>query len=138
MSRHILLFVFFAFFLSACNEKKTDKELIQDQIKVLQEAIESHDRGDFMAVIDKEYSDKLNANRSLLQKRLMLFFYRYKDISVYVSGTEIDLQQIRAEAYSQVILTGGKSLIPENARHYQLTSCWKKVEDEWLLSCLDW
>jgi len=138
MTRLLLLFVFLSFFLSACNEKKTDKELIEDQIKVLQTAIEEHDRGDFMAVIDEQYSDKLNANRSLLQKRLMLFFYRYKDISVYVSGTEIDLQQIRAEAYSQVILTGGKSLIPDNARHYQLTSCWKKVDDEWLLSCLDW
>ena len=138
MTRYILFFVFLSFFLSACNEKKTDKELIQEQIEVLQTAIEEHDRGDFMAVIDEQYSDKLNANRSLLQKRLMLFFYRYKDISVYVSGTEIDLQQIRAEAYSQVILTGGSSLIPDNARHYEVKSCWKKVDDEWLLSCLDW
>ncbi len=138
MTRYILFFVFLSFFISACNEKKTDKELIREQIEVLQKAIEEHDRGDFMAVIDEQYSDKLNDSRSLLQKRLMLFFYRYKDISVYISGTEIDLQQIRAEAYSQVILTGGSSLIPDNARHYEVTSCWKKVDDEWLLSCLDW
>jgi len=127
-----------SYLLVACDEAKTDEELITAQINTLQEAIETHDRGDFMAVIDSEYSDHLNKDRSSLQKMLMLFFYRYKDISVYVTGTEIELQQIRAEAHSQVVLTGGQSLIPENARHYQVKSCWKKVDDEWLLSCLEW
>ena len=91
-----------------------------------------------MDIIDEQYQDRLNSDRKSLQRMLLGFFLRYKDISVYVSATEINIQQIRADAQSQVIVTGGKNLIPENARHYQVHSCWKKISDEWLLSCLEW
>lgn len=138
--RRILISSLFllSYLLVACDEPKTDEELITEQINTLKQAIEAHERGDFMAVIDAEYSDRLNSDRQSLQKMLMLYFYRYKDISIYVTATEIELQQIRAEAHSQVVVTGGQSFIPENARHYQVKSCWKKVSDEWLLSCLEW
>ncbi len=126
------------FLLSACSENKSDTTLIEEQISSLQEAIENHDRGMFMDVIDEQYQDQLNNDRQSLQRMLMGFFFRYKDISVYVSATQIDVQEIRADAQSQVVLTGGKNLIPESARHYQVYSCWKKVSDEWLLSCLEW
>ena len=125
-------------FISGCNEEKTDEEMILDQIEILQTAIEEHDRGDFMAVIDEQYADQMNNNRSALQRLLMIYFYRFKDISVYVSGTQVEVQSIRADAHSQVVVTGGKSLIPERARHAQVHSCWKKVSGEWLLSCLEW
>lgn len=121
-----------------CAEQKTDEMLIQEQIKILQEAIETHDRGKFMAAVDAQYHDQLNSDRQSLQRLLMGFFFRYKDISVYVNATEINIQKIRADAQSQVIVTGGKNLIPENARHYQVHSCWKKISDEWFLSCLEW
>ncbi|MCU7800700.1 MAG: hypothetical protein KZQ70_11265 [gamma proteobacterium symbiont of Lucinoma myriamae] len=121
-----------------CTEKKTDEVLIQEQITLLQEAIETHDRGNFMDIIDLEYSDQVNSDRQSLQRMLLGFFLRYKDISVYVSATQINIQHIRADAQSQVVVTGGKHLIPDNARHYQVHSCWKKVSGEWLLSCLEW
>ena len=124
--------------ISGCAEKKTDEILIREQINSLQEAIETHDRGQFMAVIGTEYSDQVNSDRQSLQRMLLGFFLRYKDISVYISATQINIKQIRADAQSQLVVTGGKSLIPENARHYQVHSCWKKVSDEWLLSCLEW
>lgn len=130
--------IFSVIMISACSEKKTDEELIQEQITRLQEAIETQDRRQFMAIIDSEYSDQINSDRQSLQRMLLVFFLRYKNISVYVSATQINIQKIRADARSQVILTGGKHLIPDNARHYQLHSCWKKVSDEWFLSCLEW
>lgn len=124
--------------MPGCAQKKTDEVLIQEQIELLQEAIETHDRSNFMAVVAPEYSDQINSDRQSLQRMLLGFFLRYKDISVYVSATQINIQQIRADAQSQVVLTGGKHLIPDNARHYQVHSCWKKVSGEWLLSCLEW
>ena len=130
--------LFFGLLMSGCAEKKSDEALIQAQIEILQNAIETHDRGQFMEVIDAQYRDQLNNDRQSLQRMLMGFFFRYKDISVYVSATQISLQQIRADAQSQVVVTGGRHLIPESARHYQVHSCWKKVSDEWLLSCLEW
>ncbi len=124
--------------LSGCAEEKTDEAMIQLQIEHLQAAIEAHDRGKFMDVIDEQYRDQLDNNQGSLQRMLMGFFLRYKDISVYVSATTINVQSIRADAQSQVVLTGGENIIPENARHYQVHSCWKKVSGEWLLSCLEW
>ena len=134
----IFSFLFSGLLLSGCAEKKTDEVLIKEQIAVLQKAIETHDRGLFMDVIDEQYQDQLNNNQKTLQRMLMGFFLRYKDISVYASATQINVQQIRADADSQVVVTGGKNLIPESARHYQVHSCWKKVSGEWLLSCLEW
>ncbi|MCU7938896.1 MAG: hypothetical protein KZQ64_07550 [gamma proteobacterium symbiont of Bathyaustriella thionipta] len=133
-----LWILFFSLMILGCAEKKTDELLIKEQIDALQEAIETNDRGQFMDVIDVEYSDQLNSDRKSLQRMLMGFFLRYQAISVYVSATQINIQKIRADAQSQVVLTGGKHLIPDNARHYEVHSCWKKVSDEWLLSCLEW
>lgn len=130
--------VFSGLLVSGCAEKQSDEDLIQAQIQILQDAIETHDRGLFMDVIDAQYRDQLNNDRQSLQRMLMGFFFRYKDISVYVSATQISVQQIRADAQSQVVVTGGRNLLPEKARHYQVHSCWKKVSDEWLLSCLEW
>ena len=124
--------------LTGCAEEKSDEAMIQEQIKILQEAIETHDRGKFMAVIDTEYYDQLNSDRKSLQRMLLGFFLRYKDISVYVSASQVAVMQVRAEVQSQILVTGGKGLLPESARHYQVTSCWKKVADDWLLSCLEW
>lgn len=134
----IFALLFSSVLLPGCAEKKTDEAMIQEQITVLQKAIESHDRGLFMDVIDEQYQDQLDNNQKTLQRMLMGFFLRYKDISVYASATQINVQQIRAEGDSQVVVTGGKNLIPESARHYQVHSCWKKVSGEWLLSCLEW
>ena len=124
--------------LSGCAEKKTDKVMIQEQIEILQEAIETHDRGHFMAVIGSAYSDQINNDRKSLQRMLLGFFLRYKDISVYASAHQFEITQNRAEVQSQIVVTGGKGLLPESARHYKVLSCWKKVSDEWLLSCLEW
>ena len=55
--------IFSVVMISACSEKKTDEELIQEQITRLQEAIETQDRRQFMAVIDSEYSDQINSDR---------------------------------------------------------------------------
>ncbi len=134
----ILYMIWGGLMLSGCAEQKSDEAMIQAQIEILQNAIETHDRGQFMDVIDTQYRDQLNNDRQSLQRMLMGFFFRYRDISVYVSATQISMQQIRADAQSQVVVTGGKHLIPESARHYQVHSCWKKVSDEWLLSCLEW
>ncbi len=112
--------------------------MIRQQIDILQEAIENHSRGDFMAVIDQDYRDRLNPDRKALQRMLQGFFFRYKDISVLVSHSAISIQAIRAEAVSQVVISGGQGIIPDNARHYQVTSCWKKISGEWLLNCLEW
>jgi hypothetical protein len=138
ISLPLLLALLLTLLFSGCAEKKTDEVLIQEQIEILQKAIETHDRSMFMDVIDEQYQDSLNSDRKALQRMLLGFFLRYKDISVYVSATQIDIQQIRADGDSQVVITGGKHLIPESARHYQVHSCWKKVSDEWLLSCLEW
>ncbi|MCW8930231.1 MAG: hypothetical protein OQL19_08355 [Gammaproteobacteria bacterium] len=134
----IYLIIIGGMLISGCAEKKTDEALIQEQIEVLQTAIETHDRGLFMGVIDKEYRDQLNNTPKTLQRMLMGFFLRYKELSVYVSATQINVQQIRADADSQVVVTGGKNLIPENARHYKVHSCWKKISGDWFLSCLEW
>jgi hypothetical protein len=134
----LLIFFFVSSFLSGCSEKKDDKTLILEQIENLQSAIEKHNNGDFMDNVDAQYQDQLNNNRKSLQRMLLGFFLRYKDISVFTSAHQFDINSIRAEVNSQVVITGGKNLIPESARHYQVLSCWKKESDEWLLSCLKW
>ena len=124
--------------LSGCAKQKTDEAMIQEQIETLQKAIEEHNRGGFMSVIDVSYHDQLNNDPKSLQAMLLGYFLRYKDISVFVSANQIEVTQIRAQVQSQVVVTGGRGLLPENARHYQVSSNWKKVDGEWLLSGLEW
>ena len=128
----------FTVFLVGCSEQQSDEEQIKAQIQLLQQAIENHSRSDFMSVIGEQYYDRLNSDRKSLQRMLIGYFLRYKDISVFVSATQVELIQTRAEAKSQVVITGGKGLIPEDARHYEVKSCWKKDSGEWFLTCLEW
>jgi hypothetical protein len=125
-------------FLTACSDPESDEAQIKNQIDSLQQAIEAHDRGDFMALVDADYHDQMNNNRKKLEAILLGYFLRYKDISILISATSVEVTQIRAEAHSQVVISGGRGVIPESARHYRVQSCWKKVDDEWLLSCLKW
>jgi hypothetical protein len=134
----LLFLVLISLITLGCSNVQTDEVLIQLKIDQLQNAIEKHHRGDFMAIIDRSYHDQMNHDRHSLQRFLMGFFLRYKDISVYISATKINNKGIRAIAESQIVLTGGETLIPESARHYQVYSCWSKVEEEWLLTCLEW
>lgn len=136
--QRLLISVLMGGLLFGCAEQQSDEAMIQAQIDTLQKAIEAHDRGRFMSVIDESYHDQLDNDRKSLQRMVLGLFLRYKDISVYTSANQIDVKQIRAEVQSQVVVTGGSGLIPENARHYQVLSCWKKVDDTWLLSCLEW
>ena len=124
--------------IGCSTERRTDESMIKEQIEHLEAAIETHNRSDFMSIIDSEYQDKLNSNRKSLQTMLLGLFFRYKDISVFSSAHEFNIMQIRAEVRSQIVITGGHGLIPDKARHYQLKSCWKKESGEWLLYCLDW
>ncbi len=141
MARKIIIFAVFItgqLIFAGCSEQKTDEAVIIERISLLQKAIETHNSSQFMAIIDSQYYDQINTDRQALQAMLMVFFLRYKDISVFVNATTINIQGIRADAQSQLLLTGGKSIIPENARHYRVHSCWKKVSQQWLLSCLNW
>ena len=126
------------FLLVGCSEPQTDEVMIEAKISQLQQAIENHAQSDFMEVIDEHYTDQLNNDRKNLQRMLLGFFLRYKDISVFASGHQIEVNQLRADVQSQVVVTGGEHLIPDSARHYRVHSCWKKVSGEWLLSCLKW
>ena len=141
MARKIIIFAVFItgqLIFAGCSEQKTDEAVIIERISLLQKAIETHNSSQFMAIIDSQYYDQINTDRQALHAMLMVFFLRYKDISVFVNATTINIQGIRADAQSQLLLTGGKSIIPENARHYRVHSCWKKVSQQWLLSCLNW
>jgi len=100
----LLLSLMSGLLLSGCAEEKTDEVLIQEQIDVLQKAIETHDRNRFMDVIDEQYQDQLNNNQKTLQRMLMGFFLRYKDISVYASSNPVLLNALKNHQWQEVFV----------------------------------
>ena len=136
--KKIILLSVLLLLISACSQPKNDETLILEQISILESSIEQHNHSDFMDIVASNYHDPINNNKKSLQAMLLVYFLRFKDISVLLSNTTVEIHSIRTDAHSQVIITGGQGLIPDTARHYKVHSCWKKEADVWLLSCLEW
>jgi len=135
----ILLLVVITLFVSACGDSASDEDKIKNQLQAGVIAIESRNSGDALDIVSETFTDQDNNTRKDLHRILMGYFLRYKDIGVFYTNTAIEIKSPGyAEATFNVVLTGGEHLIPDDARHYDVHSCWRNISGEWLLSCLRW
>ncbi len=129
------------FLLAACS--RSDPQAALDKaVNQLQEALEAKSTNDVLAMLHPDfYAQQPGDNREWAKRTMMATFLRYKNVKVVALKKENALDASvpdTARTQAEVMLAGAEGLIPDSARHYQVTMQWRSVKGEWKLHRLVW
>lgn len=127
--------------LAACS--RTDPQAALDKaVDRLQTALEAKNTGDVLDMLHADfYAQQHGDNREWAKRTMTLIFLRYKNINIVALKKQNSLDAARpgyARTEAEVALTGAEGLIPDAARHYQVTMQWRQVDGKWMLHRLLW
>lgn len=126
-----------ALVVAACSTPP-DEVTIRGLIDSMQAAVEGKQASAFLEHVAAEYTDGYGQSRHDLKRMLLHQFLRNENIGVYLTGVEIRVEGIRAEANLTAGLTGGAGSLPERARLYRLSTRWRKTGDDWRVDYAEW
>jgi len=146
MTKRLTIFgVFFvAFFLWGCSDDEVSRE---DEVRQFIEsgvrAAESRSHKDLAALFDKDYKDDKKQDKNRLMSLVQTYFYRHKNIHLFIKFDEIIFQgEDRAFVSMYVAMAG--SVISDASMLSSLRAKTYKFElqlikkDEWLVSQAKW
>ena len=127
--------------LTACS--RTDPQAVLDKtVDQLQSALAEKKTSEVMEMLHPDfYAQQPGDNREWARHTMTMMFLRFKNIHIVALKKQNDLDPDlpdTARTHAEVTLTGAEGLIPDNARHYQVTMQWKKMDDEWKLHRILW
>jgi|GEM_PF-6197525 len=142
-----ILFVFFyclTCILVSCSEPlPAEKQLLENlqSAKLSLEALNANELNEWLAA-DFDINGKGEVYDFQKIKRMMLGYrLRKQKINVFLSGNTVTLNPHNtqlASIKSSALVTGGKDLIPEDGRIYQVETHWRLYDDEWKIIKVKW
>jgi hypothetical protein len=125
--------------LSACS-KAPDEQQIREAIEAMAEAVEQQSPGGLVEDVAEDFiGPRPEVDRDRLQNMARVMMLRNQ--TIYVLITNIDVQLVdeeRATALVNAMLTGGSGLLPERGERIEVNSTWRKIDGRWQLVRADW
>ena len=139
----IWLLVSVALLLTACSEPVDDEVRIRQRVAEMVNAAEARELGDVLEPVHDDFLGNKRIRRVNLKGLVLLHFRRNKNIHVYVNDLEVVLKGDEADVREakvtcNVVMVGRNQTLPEHARVLQVTSVWKKIEDDWFVVSASW
>ena len=137
------LLVAFSLLVSGCSGEPAEKG-IRRSIDLMIAAVEQGKHSQFIELVDSGFSadgphGQLNKFQSGIFLRSQL--KRYGQLTVHLVALNIEVDPIyegQANATAELLVTGGRGLLPENGRLVSVKSRWISHITEWRLQQLDW
>ena len=126
--------------LSSCS-KTPPVEAIENNLAVIQAAIEAKNNGDVMEHILDSFRGNEHLDKTNLRKLLAAHFLRHKNINVVVTTMQVEhnpKSPFYAYMHGLVAITGAEHLLPEDGRIFKVSGQWELHDGDWLLAKLDW
>jgi len=126
--------------LSACSEPIDDEVRIRQRVAEMVTATEAKELGDVMEPVHEDFLGNKSIRKANLRGLVLLHFRRNKNVHVFVNDLEVILNSNHdeAEVTCDVVMAGRNKTLPEIARVLQVTSVWKKIDDDWLVVSASW
>lgn len=134
--------------LSGCSEPVGDEARIRQRIAEMESATEAKQLGDVMQPVHKGFLGNKRIRKVNLKALILLHFRRNKNVHVYIndlevvlmaSNTDVSKTDVReAKVTCNVVMAGRNQTLPEHARVLQVTSVWKKIDDDWFVVSASW
>ncbi len=125
--------------LVAC-ARPADEDRIRQHLDAMIDALADQNARAFMAPLADDFSaDTWNLDRRGARLLLNREMRAHQRIRVRLFDIRIDLvQEDRATASFQAVLTGGSGLIPEQGSWYRVATGWRRQGSDWELITASW
>lgn len=138
----LLIFVMTAAFLGCARQTEDDK--IKKIVTDIQAAGEEKNIKKIMNHLSKTYSDPRGFNYDGIHGLLVGYFFRYPKVSVYISNLTVTLENTKARAVFQAVLTSGEKtgsiadIIPQSLGVWDFDVSLAKESDDWKVISAKW
>jgi len=110
----------------------TPEQRLRDTIAAMANAVEARESGDFIEHVSEDFiGDHDRFDRQSLRGFLAAQMIRNQAIGVTLGPLDVQMHGDRATVRVDVIVTGGKGVIPDTGDHLDIESGWKLVDGEW-------
>lgn len=139
----ILLIFIIAMTVPGCH-KETDQDKVKKVITEIQTAGDEKDIRKIMNNLSKTYSDPQGFNYDGIRGLLIGYFFRYPKISVYINNLTISVENTKANAVFQAVLTSGEKtgsvtdVIPQSLGVWDFDVSLKKESSDWKVTSAKW
>ncbi len=145
MRRVVIIFLIFivAMTVPGCH-KETDQDKVKKVITEIQTAGDEKDIKKIMNNLSKTYSDPQGFNYDGIRGLLIGYFFRYPKISVYINNLTISVENTKANAVFQAVLTSGEKtgsvtdVIPQSLGVWDFDVSLKKESSDWKVTSAKW
>lgn len=133
----VLIFLFMGFTLAGCSDS-ADEKIILSNIQTMREAIQAHDKNEFMKYIAPRYRGQDHGNRPGLERFVIEQLKNNKNIYIYMADTSIEIKDGIARVTFYAGTAGGPDQVPERGQLYKVETNWKQFSDQWQIIHAKW
>lgn len=142
------LYLFFTVFsfglLSYCTEAPPTEEQIRvktDNAKLAIENLNPDQLEDILAPDFEISADNKKYDLDLIQKTMKLYAFKKQKINVTLGPLQIETDPYNTQLASMkttALVTGGRGMLPEDGRIYNVKTKWRLFDEQWLITNLTW
>jgi len=132
-----LLIFTFSFLLMSCGDSE-DKKTISSNIQNMREAIQNHNKNDFMKYVAPRYSGQSHGNRASLERFVINQLKSNKNIYIYIADTSIEISDGIANVVFYAGTAGGPDQVPERGQLFKVQTTWRAYGGHWQLTNARW
>lgn len=124
-------------FMQGCSQRD-DEALVRASVDSIIKAVENKERRAIREHLAKDFLAQRNHGKADIERIMLVYFRQNPKISIYRMEEDVQINGDRADVSLVVTVTGANNLLPERVGSYQVDMLWRKYDDEWLLSRLNW
>ncbi len=135
----IILFVS----IPACH-KESEQDRVKKVIATVQKAAEEKDIRRIIDSLSKSYRDPEGNDYNSIKGLLLAYFFRHQKIHVFIPDIAVNIEDFRARAVFQAVLTGGSKteavtdIFPESMGIYEFDVSFVKESGAWKVASAQW
>ncbi len=145
MKRELLVIVLFGLFISipACR-RQSEQDRVKKTIVTVQKAAEEKDIRKIIGNLSKSYRDPEGNDFNSIKGLLLAYFFRHPKIHVFIPDIAVNIEDSRASAVFQAVLTGGSKtesvtdIFPESMGMYEFDVSFVKESGDWKVTSARW
>ncbi len=145
MKNGMIVIIAFGLFLSlpAC-QKENEQDRVKKIIATVQKAAEEKDIRKIINNLSRNYRDSKGNDYDGIKGLLLAYFFRHQKIHVFIPDIEVNIEDSRARAVFQAVLTGGSKtetvtdIFPESLGMYAFEVSLIKESGDWKVISAQW
>jgi ketosteroid isomerase-like protein len=124
----------------ACACARTPPEqALRDTIAQLQRDIRTRDADAVTSVLADDFVGNEGMDRRGARQLAAGTFLRYREVGAKLGPLQVEMRGDRhATVRFTAAISGGAGLMPQDAQVYQVTTGWRLVDGDWMLTSAEW